>query len=105
MNETLKALYDSFYQPLDLTAEKQEVESCHRQLIEKLDKPERKPVLRIIDAKDRSAELLSIDSFICGFELACKLAAELDHYKQKSERPVSKRFGPGARSACQDAEE
>lgn len=105
MNETLKALYDSFYQPLDLTAEKQEVESCHRQLIEKLDKPERKLVLRIIDAKDRSAELLSIDSFICGFELACKLAAELDHYKQKSERPVSKRFGPGARSACQDAED
>lgn len=99
MNETLKALYDSFYQPLDLTAEKQEVESCHRQLIEKLDKPERKLVLRIIDAKDRSAELLSIDSFICGFELACKLAAELDHYKQKSERPVSKRFGETAENS------
>lgn len=105
MNETLKALYDSFYQPLDLTAEKQEIEICHRQLIERLDKPERKLVLRIIDAKDRSAELLSIDSFICGFELACKLAAELDHYKQKSERPVSKEIGPGARSACQDAED
>ncbi|WP_050623690.1 DUF6809 family protein [Clostridium phoceensis] len=105
MNETLKALYDSFYQPLDLTTEKQEIEACHWQLIEKLDKPERKLVLRIIDAKDRSAELLSIDSFICGFELACKLAAELDHYKQKSERPVSKKVGPGARSACQDAEE
>lgn len=29
MNETLKALYDSFYQPLDLTAEKQEIETCH----------------------------------------------------------------------------
>ena len=105
MNETLKALYDSFYHPLDLTAEKQEIEACHRQLIERLDKPERKLVLRIIDAKDRSAELLSIDSFICGFELACKLATELDHYKQKSERPVSKKVGPGARSACQDAEE
>ena len=57
MNETLKALYDSFYQPLDLTTEKQEIEACHWQLIEKLDKPERKLVLRIIDAKDRSAEL------------------------------------------------
>lgn len=104
MNETLKALYDSFYQPLDLTTEKQEIEACHWQLIEKLDKPERKLVLRIIDAKDRSAELLSIDSFICGFELACKMATELEYYK-KIERPVSKRFGPGARSACQDAEE
>ena len=104
MNETLKALYDSFYQPLELAEEKQEINNCHRQLIERLDKPERKLVLRIIDAKDRSAELLSIDSFICGFELACKLAAELDHYKQKNERPVSNKIGPGARSACQDTE-
>ncbi|MBR5537722.1 MAG: hypothetical protein IKU58_07460 [Clostridia bacterium] len=105
MNETLKALYDSFYQPLDLTAEKQEIETCHQQLIEKLDKPERKLVLRIIDAKDRSTELLSIDSFICGFELAWSMATELDHYKQKDERPASKKVGPGARSACQDAED
>ena len=30
MNETLKALYDSFYRkPLDLTTEKQEIEACH----------------------------------------------------------------------------
>ena len=105
MNETLKALYDSFYKPLALAEEKQEIKDCHRQLIEKLDKPERKLVLRIIDAKDPSAELLSIDSFICGFELACKMAAELDRYKQKSERPVSKEIGPGARSACQDTED
>ena len=105
MNETLKALYDSFYQPLELAEEKQQINNCHRQLIERLDKPERKLVLRIIDAKDRSAELLSIDSFICGFELACKMAAELDRYKQKSERPVSKEIGPGARSACQDTED
>lgn len=105
MNETLKALYDSFYQPLDLKAEKQEIETCHRQLIERLDKPERKLVLCIIDAKDRSAELRSIDSFICGFELACKMFAELNYYKQKSERPASNKIGPGARSACQDVED
>lgn len=104
MNETLKALYDSFYQPLALTAEKQEIETCHQQLIEMLDKPERKLVLRIIDAQDRSAEQLSIDSFICGFELACKLATELDHYK-KIERPESKELGPGARSTCLDVED
>lgn len=30
MNETLKALYDSFYQPLTLAGEKQEIETCHR---------------------------------------------------------------------------
>ena len=104
-NELLKGLYDCFYTPPELSEQKEEVTACHKALIEVLAKPERKLVLRIIDAKDRSAELLSIDSFICGFELACKLAAELDHYKQKSERPVSKKVGPGARSACQDAEE
>ena len=104
MNETLKALYDSFYQPLELTEEKQEVKDCHRQLIERLDKPERKLVLRIIDAKDRSTELLSIDSFICGFELAWSMATELDHYKQKDERE-SKKLGPGAHSACQGEDE
>ena len=93
-----------FYQPLDLTAKKQEIETCHQQLIERLDKPEHKLVLRIIDVKDRSAELLSIDSFICVFELACKMATELDHHKQKSERPVSNKIGPDARPVCQDAE-
>ena len=82
MNETLKALYDSFYQPLDLTAEKQEIKDCHQQLIERLDKPERKLVLRIIDAKDRSTELLSIDSFICGFKLALQFSAALRLYEE-----------------------
>ena len=105
MNELLYELYEKFYTPLTMTKQKVEIYECHHKLIDMLDKPERKLVLRIIDAKDRSAELLSIDSFICGFELACKMATELDHYKQKSERPVSKRFGPGARSACQDAED
>ncbi|SCI78381.1 Uncharacterised protein [uncultured Clostridium sp.] len=35
-------------------------------LIERLDKPERKLVLKIIDGKDRIAENLSEDSFISG---------------------------------------
>lgn len=49
-----------------------------------LDRPECKLVLRIDDAQDRSAELLFIDSLICGFELACKMAVELNYYKQKA---------------------
>ena len=47
MNETLKLLYDRFYTPLPMVGSEQEVETCHRQLIERLDKPERKLVLRI----------------------------------------------------------
>ena len=40
MNETLKLLYDRFYTPLPMVGSEQEVETCHRQLIERLDKPE-----------------------------------------------------------------
>ena len=49
MNETLKLLYDRFYTPLPLAEFEQEVKTCHRQLIKRLDKSERKLVLRIID--------------------------------------------------------
>ena len=49
MNETLKSLYDRFYTPLPMVEYEQEVEACHHQLIERLEKPERKLVLQIID--------------------------------------------------------
>ena len=54
--ELLKALYDCFCTPPELTQPKQEVEECHQALIEVLGKPERRLVLQIIDAKDRIAE-------------------------------------------------
>lgn len=90
MNETLKALYDSFYEKLPATQLKTEIERCHQELIEKLDKPERRLVLQIIDCKDQIAEGLSIDSFIAGFHLAWKLGHELNIYEQ--EHPVSNDF-------------
>lgn len=70
MNELLKALHDRFYEPLAQVELKREVEECHRVLIEVLGKPERKLVLQIIDCKDQIAEELSVDCFICGFQLA-----------------------------------
>ena len=70
MNNILQSLYDRFYTPLPTTEDRQEIEQYHRMLIERLDKPERKMVLRIIDAGDRIANELSLDSFICGFLLA-----------------------------------
>lgn len=87
MNEMLKALYDSFYEKLPATQLKAEIERCHQELIERLEKPERKLVLQIIDCKDQIAEDLSIDSFIAGFRLAWKLSLELNIYGQ--EHPVS----------------
>ena len=90
MNEILKALYDSFYEKLPATQLKAEIERCHQELIGKLDKPERRLVLQLIDCKDQIAEDLSIDSFIAGFRLAWKLSQELNMYEQ--EHPVSNDF-------------
>ena len=87
MNEMMKELYDSFYEKLPATQLKTEIERCHQELIEKMDKPERRLVLQIIDCKDQIAEDLSIDSFIAGFRLAWKLSQELNIYEQ--EHPVS----------------
>ena len=70
MNDILNQLYTRFYAPLPMGESEQEIEDCHRQLIERLDKPERKLVLQSIDAQNLMIEQRSVDSFICGFRLA-----------------------------------
>ena len=94
MNKLLKDLYDCFYNPPELPAQKQEIEECHQALINVLDKPERRLVLQIIDAKDRIVEETSIDSFISGFALAWRLSAELNQYEK--ERSISRRAAKGS---------
>ncbi len=93
----LKDLYDCFYTPPELPAQKQEIEECHQALSEVLGKPERRLVLQIIDAKDRIAEDTSIDSFIAGFELAWRLSAELNHYDDERPARCQAVEKPGAR--------
>ena len=104
MNKLLKDLYDCFYTPPELPAQKQEIEECHQALIHALDKPERRLVLQIIDAKDRIVEDTSIDSFISGFELAWRLSAELNQYaKERSvSRCTAKRLGALSMSGKED---
>ena len=105
MNKLLKDLYDCFYAPPELPAQKQEIEECHQALINALDKPERRLVLQIIDAKDRIVEDTSIDSFISGFELAWRLSAELNqHEKERSvSRCTAKRLGVLSMSGKEEA--
>ena len=86
MNKTLTALYESFYTPPQADT-REEIKAIHKQLILKLDKPERRLVLRLIDAKDRLAEETSMDSFVFGFRLAWRLANELSSYPE-GERPT-----------------
>ena len=87
MKTLLKDLYDCFYTPPKFSEQKQEVEECHQALIKVLEKPERRLVLRIMDAQSLMAEERSMDSFISGFELAWKPSAELNNYE--NEPPIS----------------
>lgn len=82
MDSVLIALYDQFYQPLELSEPKLEIKACREKLAETLDKQERKLVLRIVDAQDRIANELSTDSFICGFKFGMRLSEELRHYRK-----------------------
>ena len=91
MKTRLKTLYDCFYTPPEFSEQKQEVKECHQALIQVLEKPERRLVLRIMDAQSLMAEERSMDSFISGFTLAWKLSAELNNYE--NERLVSCRTG------------
>ena len=93
----IKELYDCFYTPPELSVPRQEIEDCHKALIEVLEKPERRLVLQIIDAKDRIAEDTSIDSFISGFRLAWRLSAELYHYDDERPARCQAAEKPGAR--------
>ena len=86
-NELLKGLYDCFYTPAELSEQEEEVEECHKALIEALAKPERKLVLRIIDAQNLIIEQTSLDSFTAGFELAWRLSIELQN--EENERSFS----------------
>lgn len=80
MDEILRVLYKRFYTRPSFAKLSQGIEENHRQLIERLDKPERKLVLRIIDAKDMIAGELSLDSFICGFQLAWHITNQIQSY-------------------------
>ena len=100
----LKGLYNCFYAPPELSEQENEVEECHKALIEALAKPERKLVLRIIDAQNLITEQTSLDSFTAGFELAWRLSIELQN--EENERSSFWRTRrAGARFACEEEPE
>ena len=67
MNDLLKALYDTFYKPPKMTETLSEIKSIHQKLIERLDKPARHLVLKLVDDEEKVADDLALDSFIAGF--------------------------------------
>ena len=92
--QMLKELYDCFYVRPELEEQENEVEECHKALITALEKPERRLVLRIIDAQDSIREQTSLDSFIAGFELAWRLSRSYTMTKTSARSPVE----PGGRA-------
>lgn len=83
MDKILESLYDQFYEKPELTTLQVSVEANHNLLRERLGKPERKLVLRLIDDEIAIANALSLGSFLCGFELAWKLTTELNHLEHE----------------------
>lgn len=102
MNKTLTALYESFYTPPQAAETHAEIEAIHQQLIQKLDKPERRLVLRLIDAEYLLTEKTSVDSFICGFRLAWQLANELNSYPENGRPTRTNQAERDARCASQE---
>ena len=80
MKDMLDELYRRFYHPSPQTDLQREIKDAHRQLIDRLEKPERKLVLRIIDAKDMITGTEVQESFYCGFWLAWRLFTQLHEY-------------------------
>lgn len=72
-----------FYEKPKLAALQASVEANHNLLRERLANPDWKLVLRIIDDENTIANALSLDSFLCGFELAWKLTNELHHLERE----------------------
>ena len=101
MNDLLKALYDTFYKPPKMTETLSEIKSIHQQLVEQLDKPARRLVLKLVDNEEKVADDLSLDSFIAGFQLAWQLSAEVN-YRCGSSPMVMKDYGQD--EICPDEE-
>lgn len=80
MDTILNLLYEWSYTPLELDKLNEIVGDCHRQLTERLDKPERKLLLKLIDVQAEILDETSQDSFLCGFKLALELTSALKHY-------------------------
>ena len=104
MDETLKALYDSFYTPPEMAGLKQAVEANRALLRDKLPVAERKLVLRSVDDLNMMATNLSMDSFICGFKLAWQMVNELNNNDNRRSTPA-KQAGLNACSVSRERDE
>ena len=80
--QKLEQLYHEHYNPSNQSFFQNLIDESHKTLIQNLSKADRKLVLRIIDSKDSISSVHSLESFICGLNLAVEILTELKQYKQ-----------------------
>ena len=84
MHDYMNALYRHFNTtPQSIQDLEQEVSHAHKQLSGKLEPPERRLLLRLVDLEDTLQYKSGLNSFIEGFRLACGIHQELH-----SDRPL-----------------
>lgn len=86
MYDTLRELHRKFWRELPVPEVERQYNEAFWELMHRLEKPERKLVLRLLDTRGLLAENAAFDSFACGFQLALELTTESQLYqKERSE--------------------
>ena len=83
MPKMLEQLHHQFYEPSEQPYFQSLIDESHQALIQNLSKSDRKLVLRIVDSKDSIRNYHTVESFICGFNLATEILTELKQYNQE----------------------
>ena len=78
MNDYMQALHQRFFREPECADVWEEIEALRQELRETLQKPERRKLLRLVDAQNLLREETSLASFMAGFKLAWGLAQEVE---------------------------
>ena len=90
MYETLRELHRKFWTELPVPEVERQYDGAFQELMRRLEKPERKLVLRLLDTRGLLAENAAFDSFACGFRLALELTTESQLcQKERSEEALA----------------
>ena len=90
MYDTLRELHCKFWKELPKPEIERQYDEAFRELMRRLEKLERKLVLRLLDTRGLLAENAAFDSFACGFRLALELTTESQLYqKERSEESLA----------------
>ena len=78
MYDYMKALQRQFEtKPRSIQELADEVSQAHKELSSRLEKGERKLLLRLVDMEDDLRAVATLHSFTCGYRLACGIQKEL----------------------------